>query len=80
MSEADGFRKYTTVYCSPVARYHGDLIKAASDAASPEAGAACAAPSGWGGVRVACPPEALPQILKRGLVVRDMTQKNVFSF
>ena len=35
LSATDDFCKYTTVYCSPVACYHGDLIKAASDAASP---------------------------------------------
>ena len=36
LSEADDSPKYTTVYCSPAACYHGDLIKAASDAASPK--------------------------------------------
>lgn len=59
LSEADDSPKYTTVYCSPAACYHGDLIKAASDAASPKVGAVCTALSGWGTRTHLTTPEGL---------------------
>lgn len=60
LSEADDSPKYTTVYCSPAACYHGDLIKAASDAASPKVGAMYTSPSGcWGGGTHLTTPEGL---------------------
>lgn len=59
LSEADDSPKYTTVYCSPAACYHGDLIKAALDAASPKVGAVCTALSGWGAGTHLPTPEGL---------------------